>query len=242
MIPLPRGSRLWLVLLVIGVLSLSLGIPVEAAAASKSAYFRIRASSDYTLYGLIWENELRVSVSPEMLSAVPPIKPTNTEVADYEPYESYYTYAYPEIALSVPKEHLPAGAHGLKLNLTFHGVKSRGRWMGSSYLQANMGLCVRDEAGVEWSYWLRSGCETGSRPRTAPEIQIPRVSRLTLKVAPQQKEARETGIAALVMSGEMSLSDIKRDGASQTVALRVVDSKDKVIKQETGDLSKFGYT
>jgi hypothetical protein len=68
------------------------------------------------------------------------------------------------------------------------------------------------------------------------------VSRLTLKVAPQQKEARETGIAALVMSGEMSLSDIKRDGASQTVALRVVDSKDKVIKQETGDLSKFGYT
>lgn len=242
MISLPRGNWLWVALPVIGVLSFSLGIPVEAVAASKSSYFRIQVSSDYTLYGLIWENELRISVSPEMLSAVPPIKPTNTEVGDYEPYESYYTYAYPEIALSVPRERLPAGADGLKLNLTFHGVKSRGRWVRSSFLQGNIGLCLRDEAGVEWSYWFWSGCETGSRPRTAPEIRIPRVSRLTLKVAPQQKEARETGIAAQVMSGELSLSDIKRDGGSQTVALRVVDSKGKVIKQETGDLSKFGYT
>jgi hypothetical protein len=242
MISLPRGNRLWVALLVIGVLSFSLGIPVEAVAASQSSYFRIQVSSEYTLYGLIWENELRISVSPEMLSAVPPIKPTNTEVGDYEPYESHYTYAYPEIALSVPKEHLPAGADGLKLDLTFHGWKSRGRWVGTQYVQANIGLCVRDEAGVEWSYWLWTGCDTGSRPRTAPAMGIPHASRLTLKVAPQEKEARETGIAAQVMSGESSLSDVKRDGASQTVALRVLDGKGKVIKQETGDLSKFGYT
>jgi hypothetical protein len=249
MILLRRANWLRLPLLVVGALCSSLGLSGEATAGPKSSYFRLQVTPDSALYGLIWEGELRIAVVPELLPDLPAIKPTQTKIDDVGPHEKVYQYEYPEIVLDLPPGQLPAGVDRVKLALNFQLIKGTGRWSGriyNSFVHGRVGLCVRDESGHEWSYWFWSGTETGSRPRTAPTIGMPPIKRLSLRVTPQERRERERrremGIAAQVMSGEASLADVKRDGKSQTVTLRVLDSAGKVVKQETGDLSKFGFT
>ncbi len=215
-------------------------LPVEGAAARRqSAYFRIAVSSECTIYGLVWDDMLFLADDPDELADAQPIRALALETA------TGGTYPFAETVLPVPTEVLPRASIQAKafLSYTFGTYRLPYREEGQEFrrVSGRLGWQEEDESGV-WAYWRYVGSDVGTRPRTAPVLEVPPMGPLALKASTQALEKRTIGIGVRLMAGEAELQQVTRDGESAPVRLRVLDSSGSEVSARDGDLEEFGFT
>jgi hypothetical protein len=224
---------------------LSLIGAVEAPAAPQSAYFRILVSPDSVVYGLVWNDQLRLSATPEGLARAKPTKAAEVEKTGFQYGRTLYQYTFPEVTLSPPQYAPPEGLDRASMALSYAVMRDRrGRTPdgGRGWVYGLAGVFKQDEQGAEWSYWGWLGSEAGGQPASAPGLEIPDLKELRIVVTAARPEGRKVGVAAQIVSGEFPLEDIKKDGKSVPVSLAISSSDGKLVKSAQGDLSKFGFT
>ena len=215
-------------------------LPIEGAAARRqSAYFRIAVSPECTIYGLVWDDMLLLADDPDELADAAPIRALALETG------TGGAYPVPEAVLRVPAEVLPRASIQAKASLHYVFGTYRfphpeaGREF--AWLSGQLGWQEGHESGV-WAYWRSVWSKVGTRPRTAPVLEMPPMGPLALKITTKALGKRKVGIGARVMAGEVELQQVTRDGENAPVRLRVLDGSGEEVSAEEGDLEKFGFT
>jgi hypothetical protein len=215
-------------------------LPVEGTAARRqSAYFRIAVSPECTIYGLVWDDMLFLAADPDELADADPLRALALETA------TGGMYPFPETVLPVPTEVLPRSSIQAKasLNYVFGTYRLPHREEGQEFrrVSGRLGWQEEDESGV-WAYWRYVGSDVGTRPRTAPVLEVPPVGPLALKASTRALEKRTVGIGVLLTAGDAELQQVTRDGESAPIRLRVLDAAGSEVSAKDGNLEEFGFT
>jgi hypothetical protein len=227
------------------LLSLLVFCPTEAGAARRSAYFRLLVSPRRVVYAVIWKGQLRFASAPDEIARAAPVTPSRVQTYEYRRGVTAHRFTFPETILPVPRRHLPDGWDRVVVSLTYVVLRDRrGRTVHGDFghVHGQIALCREDEAGAEWSYWCWVGTEAGGRPDSAPALAIPKATSLSVTVTAAKPKGWSVPIGVGIMSGELMIIDIKRNGKSTPVTLRISDSSGKAVATQTGDLVKFGFT
>ncbi|MFB3881511.1 MAG: hypothetical protein ACE149_09610 [Armatimonadota bacterium] len=223
---------------------------VPATAAPPVAYARISFAQDKNavVYLSFSNNRMRAASTIEGLKAAQPVRAASGNLERIGRREYMQWYEFPETALPVTL----SGYSNVTCNLNYHrsgtraGESSRGRGE-SIYIYGRVTLSRKGRSGDTWGYSLNLNGEerqSGKYDADHPfRLTVPALATepLTFEIT-AQVEQRDARIGMQVKSGKTDIYTVLKDGKGAPVTLEVLDKDRKVVKSETGDPVKFGFT
>jgi hypothetical protein len=242
------GRVLAAVILVGAVALLSQAVP--AVGAPPVAYARISfpQEKNAVVYLSFSNNRMRAASSIEGLKSAESVRATGGNLERVSRREYVQWYEFPEAALPVTI----SGYSKVTCNLSYHrsgaraGDSSRARGE-SVYIYGRVTLSRKDKSGDTWGYSLNlNGDEREGAKHDADNpyrLTVPALAsdRMTFDIV-TQVELREAKIGMQVKSGKTDVYTVVKNGKGAAVKLEVLDKDRKVVKSETGDPVKFGFT
>ena len=206
----------------------------KSAPKAKGDFVRIRVTPKAVVYVQFSKGEMRMATTGAGLTTAKPVKAKHSS--------SDYTQ-FPDVALPVSAESLPAGFTKVTAELSFDRIPS-GAWpfsrARSSYVFGTLGLCQKDSAGALWTYAMQYNARPDRSLVEAPEIQVAQLSPLRFEVITKVTRKR-VGAGVHVWSGKVEVDDILKNGKPAEAQMRVLDSGGAAVATSKGPLSKFGF-
>jgi hypothetical protein len=223
------SARGWVLILAIVVVLCLLGLWALVILAATGQFRNLYAqvgTPQQPLWIQVKANRIRHAATPEELANSPWTRATTA---------AWATVEFPPIDLPLAAfdPGLPLDAAKLRL------ASFDGDW------EAEWQYRKTDQAGVRWDYLVSTGLEAAKSPESAVLNEAPPLGKPTLEVdAEPTGEAGHPAIGvALLLSSEHGDSvDVRRDGRSAEIELRILDREGKVVASERGPLEDFGYT
>jgi len=237
--------------LLVGLLAtLGLGAVVKGYAPSavlsegEPVYARLRVSPQGTeVYFQFDESGMRVARSAQELAAAKPVAAAERDGT---------RAVFPAVDLPVEADELrglPAGCKQLRAKCTVYdfGASAWGRRSLDVHMMCliNPGFVYEDEAGAEWTYWMSGlGIDAATSPERADVAEMPALDRPTVEITAQVGRGGEdqVGLAIAVLSGELGLHGIQKDGKPVQATLIVTDTAGKTVVTKRGTLEDLGFT
>jgi hypothetical protein len=213
-----------------------------ALAADTTHYVRLRLSPDgkHVMYVQFQGTEMRMATTVDGLAKAEVVKGRDTSRPS-----SYKRMSFPPVGLPAVGETPPKGT---KTTVEFHVVgypRRTGRGRTSTTYQMYVQTFVRhsrtDAKKVQWMYEFYEGTRPGTAAAKAPQVRVPVMGRLTLKVVAKPARKRQVGVGLYLMAGRVNLHDVKKAGKPCQVTVRVLDAKGAEVSKAAGPLSKFGF-
>lgn len=210
--------------------------PPRPASAKKPVYIRVSVPPDTTVYVQIQGTEMRMATTVPGLKAAKPVKARQ----DRRLPASYVQF--PEAALPVPAEALPAGWTGITAELSAQegpvDPRTRTPWW---YVYGNLGPSCKDADGTVWTYLVRMAARAGDSPDTQTVFAVTDPADLSLSVT-AKPQGKQIGAALDIASGQSQLYEIRKDGVSAEVAEVIVTDQDgKQVAAKRGPINAFGF-
>jgi hypothetical protein len=219
-------------------------LSAPAHAAPKAVYVKLTSGTDGrpVAYVELRGNAIRVAPSVERLADAEAIRASDTGLRR-DGNTAYQHSTFPSVDLPV---QVPQAA---KVSATFSVWRavSRGRSRGSGTerlsVSAEISLTTHGPAGAAWTYVFSSYTEASSatHPSKAAGIAIPPLGKLQLTMEIQVK-GKEAGIGLRLKSGDVVLSQARRNGEAAACTLEIYDRQGQKVSTHKGDLQKFGFT
>lgn len=230
--------------LILACMLLAGALSAPADAAPKAVYVKLTSGTDGgpVAYAEIRGNEIRVAPTVEQLADAEAIKASDAGLERHGNM-AYQHGTFPSVAL--PSQD-PEAAKMSAAFSTWRAVsRSRSRRWETENLSVSalISLTKRGRGGAVWTYVFSSHAEASSatHPSKAAGLAIPTLGKLQLSMETQVK-GREAGIGLRVKSGDVVLTQVRRNGDAAVCTLEIYDRQGQKVSTHKGDLQKFGFT
>ncbi|HOX40262.1 MAG TPA: hypothetical protein PL033_19940 [Candidatus Brocadiia bacterium] len=212
------GSEFGLILIVVVI-----AVVIFFSMSGSERYLKLVAPAR-TVYVKIEDKQARTADSIEGLKEATPV--------GYVQGERYLQF--PTIKLVAAEDNLPGPIKSINADII--------PYLGGSSANVRISAEVKAEDGSVWTFLANNNVTYGKDPKSAPRIDVTGLDKVAISLQPKAAQGRSIGIALAAVLGELSLSDIRKDGKSLEAEVKVIDADGKTVGKIRKRLDGFGFS
>lgn len=225
-----RKARILLIALMIWPI---IAIPEASLAEETRDGLLLRVSpSTLTVFFQFDKDEMWLKASVNGSNAAEPVQALYTSSANQK---SSRFVQFPKVLLPLTKEQRPRNVTQIVAGFRYV-VPPDGK--GASVVGGLTQSC-KQKNGSEWTY-LQSINKKFDQSKTTPVVELANLDKMKFSVTVRRKQ-NAVYVGVSILAGDATLYDIRRDGKSVPVEVRLLDGNGKEIANKKAPLGDFGF-